>query len=228
MHTPAGITILAGAYGSGKSEVAVNYALYMARNGRTPMLADLDLVNPYFAARDERVRLEAAGIQLLAPRPDLAYGDVPSLPPEIFGIINNRQNMVIDVAGDEFGALVLGYLSSHLIRRGDYEFWLVVNPYRPFAGDLESVTETRELIEGAARIACTGIVSNPNLLEATDEDVICRGHAAVCEYADALGLPIVMLTMEEKFYPQLETQAWLGQLFPLRLFLRPDWIAQDR
>lgn len=219
---------MAGAYGSGKSEVAVNYALARAAAGHAPVLADLDLVNPYFASRDAAAEIEAAGIRLLAPRPDLAYGDVPSLPPEILGIINNRQEMIIDVAGDEFGALVLGYLSSHLMARGDYEFWLVVNPFRPFAGDLESITATKTLIEEAARMSLTGIVSNPNLLEATDIEAICEGHARVGEYAQALGLPIKMLAVEEKFFSRIELQAWIGQLFPLRLYLRPDWISDSR
>ena len=42
------ITILCGHYGTGKTNVAVNLALAMAKTSEKVTVADLDIVNPYF------------------------------------------------------------------------------------------------------------------------------------------------------------------------------------
>ena len=56
------VSIVTGHYGTGKTELAVNLALALAAEGRRVMLADLDIVNPYFRSRERRPQLEAAGI----------------------------------------------------------------------------------------------------------------------------------------------------------------------
>ena len=220
----SGLIIFAGAYGSGKSEIALNYALQRVMAEPGLMLADLDMVNPYFASRDVQELLAASGIRLLAPRPDLSFGDVPSLPTEILGLIKDGAHMIIDVAGDEFGALVLGYLSRYIIARQDYSFYLVINPYRPFTENLADVVETRALIEQAARIPYTGIISNPNLLEETDQAIILAGHRQVCEYAAELELPVSALAVNAPFYEQLISCELEVPLLQLELYLRPGWL----
>ena len=42
------LTLFAGHYGSGKTNIAVNYALHLAAEGKKVCIADLDIVNPYF------------------------------------------------------------------------------------------------------------------------------------------------------------------------------------
>ena len=46
------VTLFAGHYGSGKTNIAVNYALLLAREGRRTAIADLDIVNPYFRTKE--------------------------------------------------------------------------------------------------------------------------------------------------------------------------------
>ena len=45
------ITLFAGHYGSGKTNIAVNYALYLKNLGKDVVVADLDIVNPYFRTK---------------------------------------------------------------------------------------------------------------------------------------------------------------------------------
>ncbi len=216
----AKVVIFAGGFGSGKSEIVLNYAMQKIEKSSNLILADLDLVNPYFASRDLRYELEEKGIRVVAPGGELSFGDVPSIPAEIIGLLQGDNDMVIDLAGDEVGSLVLGYLSK-FIRKRDYEFYLVLNPYRPFAQDLESVEELKQLLEGAAHIAFTGIISNPNLLEETDLDIIQAGHEKVITYARSIKLPISCLTVEARFYDALSSD--YGEVLrAIQLYLKSD------
>lgn len=217
------LTVFAGGFGSGKSEIAINHALGLCAQGQQALLADLDLVNPYFASREVKTRLESQGIHMIAPRGDLSFGDVPSVPGEILGMLQQDQDMVIDLAGDEVGSLVLGYLSTFIQKGQDMAFYLVVNPYRPFAYDVQSLAELKDRIEAAAHINFTAVVSNPNLVEETSLDIIRRGHEKVMALSEGLGLPVAYLTVEDRFYPALFGE-YGSRLRALRLYLRPNWL----
>jgi len=217
------LVIFAGGFGSGKSEIALNQALLLTRDFEDVILADLDLVNPYFASRDVRPLLEDAGIRLVAPSGELSFGDVPSIPGEIIGLLRQENNVVIDVAGDEVGSAVLGYLSKYILAREGYEFFLVLNPYRPFAQQVQSVRDLRMQLEKAASLKFTGIVSNPNLLGETTTDIIRRGHQQVAEMALALGLPVANLTVTKEFYPELAAD-FGDRLREIKLYLKPQWL----
>ncbi|HPF20378.1 MAG TPA: hypothetical protein PLC88_03485 [Syntrophomonas sp.] len=218
----ATVTIFAGGFGSGKSELAINYALDISHFADNVILADLDLVNPYFASRNVKDMLEARGIKLLAPAGELSLGDVPSVPPEIIGFLREDVEIVIDVAGDEVGAMVLGYLSRY-IKDSDYRFYLVLNPYRPFAGNLDLVMELRVLLENAANLTFTGLISNPNLMAETNPDLIRNGHHIVTAYAQAMQLPVSWLAAEDQFYDDL-VHDFGKDLQPITRYLRPAWL----
>lgn len=218
----AKVTIFAGGFGSGKSELAINYALERSRYVDSIILADLDLVNPYFAARDVRDLLEARGIRLLAPAGELSYADVPGIPSEIIGILRGPDEVIIDVAGDEVGSMVLGYLSRYIKDR-DYVFYLVLNPYRPFARDLVSVMELKQLLEGAAHLNFTGLISNPNLMVETNPEIIRSGQQMVLDYAQAMRLPLCYITVEARFWGDLVHE--YGKILkPITLYLKPEWL----
>ena len=218
--------ILAGGYGSGKSEIALNFVLQAKAAGRDMILADLDLVNPYFASRDITEELKLRGIQVTAPEGRFQFTDLPSVPKEMIGILQNDQDILIDLAGDENGSTVLGYLSRYVRLRTGYEHWMVVNPYRPFAADL---TEMKELVAGlelVGKIPFTGIISNPNLLEETNLEVIRQGHRRVEEYSQAFQLPICRLCVEKSFYEVLFPE-YGSLLMPLNLYLRPGYLNSN-
>ncbi len=217
------LVIFAGGFGSGKSEIALNQALLLARELKDVILADLDLVNPYFASRDVRPILEDAGIRLVAPSGELSFGDVPSIPGEIIGLLRQENSMVIDVAGDEVGSAVLGYLSKYILARQGYEFFLVLNPYRPFAQEVQSVLDLRMHLEKAANLEFTGIISNPNLLGETTADIIRRGHHQVTDMAMFLDLPVANLTVTREFYPEMAA-AYGDQVRTINLYLKPQWL----
>jgi RecA/RadA recombinase len=217
------VKIFAGGFGSGKTEVALNFAVEAASKVSDVVMADLDLVNPYFVSRGVAKRLEEWGINLLAPEGSLSFGDVPHIPAHIINSINVDNHLIIDLAGDEVGSLVLGYLSRYLISRSELTFYFVINPYRPFAQNIDDLMEIKMILERAARLKFTGIISNPNLVEETDLDVIRNGHKTVLDFAEKLGLPVNYLTVRNDFYPLLFKE-YGADLKALTLYMRPDWI----
>ena len=216
MNTDKRITILCGHYGTGKTNVAVNCALALAGAGESVTVADLDIVNPYFRTLDSAADLEAAGVRMICSRFANSNVDIPSLPPDLYAITDDKsRRVVIDVGGDDSGAMVLGRLAPAIIAEDSYAMWLVVNRYRPLTPDIPSTVEVMGQIEAASGLRFTGIVNNSNLGVETDADTLL----ASVDYAEALaaatGLPLVATTVDGRLYGDLEGR--IPNLFPLTL-----------
>ena len=210
------ITILCGHYGTGKTNVAVNTALTMAKTSDKVTIADLDIVNPYFRTLDSAADLNAAGIRLICSRFANSNVDIPSLPPDLYAITDDTSHrVVIDVGGDDSGAMVLGRLAPAITAEDSYEMWLVVNCYRPMTPDVPSTVEVMGEIEAASHLKFTGIVNNSNLgVETTPQDVL-DSVAYATALAQAADLPLIATTVDERLYAELEGQ--IPDLFPLQL-----------
>ena len=216
LHNNKRLTILCGHYGTGKTNVAVNLALSMAGQGQPVTVADLDIVNPYFRTLDSAAAFDAAGIRLICSRFANSNVDIPSLPPDLYAITDDKSHrVVIDVGGDDSGAMVLGRLAPAILAEDSYEMLLVVNRYRPLTPDIPSTVEVMGEIEAASRLTFTGIMNNSNLgAETTAQDVL-DSVAYATELAQAAHLPLVATTVEQSIYPDLEGQ--IPDLFPLTL-----------
>ena len=210
------ITILCGHYGTGKTNVAVNLALAMAKTSDKVTVADLDIVNPYFRTLDSAAAFEEAGIRLICSRFANSNVDIPSLPPDLYAITDDKSHrVVIDVGGNDSGAMVLGRLAPAILAEGSYEMYLVVNRYRPMTPDVPSTIEVMGEIEAASRLKFTGIVNNSNLGAETTAAAVLASVDYAAELAQAAGLPLVATTVEQSIYPDLEGQ--IPDLFPLTL-----------
>ncbi|MBR6499106.1 MAG: hypothetical protein IKT23_05400, partial [Clostridia bacterium] len=144
------VTLFAGHYGSGKSSLAVEYALKLASEGDRTIIADLDIVNPYFRSMDSRAELESAGVDVIVSPYAGSNVDVPALPGEMYRIVDDREvKAVVDVGGDDRGALALGRLSGALKQENDYEMILVVNFLRPLTQTPEEAAQVIREIEQA-------------------------------------------------------------------------------
>lgn len=210
------VTLLCGHYGSGKTSIAVNMAYDLRRQTEHAAIADLDIVNPYFRTKDEEEELKAAGIRLICSEYAGTNVDVPALPQDIYAILDEPElKTIVDVGGDDRGALALGRLSSAIQDSGDYDMYLVINMYRPLTPDPESTVEIMHEIETAGRIRFTGIINNSNLgVSTTAEDVIASLDYAK-ETSRLSGLPVVWTSVSEKVYHELD--GTVERLLPLRL-----------
>jgi hypothetical protein len=181
------VLVFAGHFGSGKTEIAVNFALELAAMHRGQInLVDLDLVKAYFRCRLARDAVVPRGIRLVAPEGELSQADLPILLPEVAGLIKRREGTtVIDVGGDDSGARVLGSLAQ--VFPSDYELLLVVNQRRPSSENADATLAMMAEIEEAARLKVTGLVSNTHLMAETTPAIVQEGIAMCREVEQRSG-----------------------------------------
>lgn len=184
--------IFAGHYGSGKTNIAVNFALQMKKSGAAVKIADMDIVNPYFRTKDSIHVLEEAGIQLISPAFANTNVDLPALPAEMYGIIQNKDfHAVLDVGGDDRGAYALGRYVPYILEENDYEMCCVVNFHRPLTKNAEDALEVMREIEAACGIRFTAIVNNSNLGADTTAETVESSFKEAERLSELSALPII-------------------------------------
>ena len=210
------ITLFAGHYGSGKTNIAVNYALYLKSLGDDVVIADLDIVNPYFRTRDSLEELSRAGIKLISSEFASSNVDLPALPQDVYSLLDKREEKAImDIGGDDRGAYALGRYVDAIKEENDYEMLFVFNKYRPLTPDALSACEIMQEIEAACNLKFTAIVNNSNLGECTTEDVVLNSLDSAEELSELSGLPVKMTTVTENLVNNLNGK--VENLFPLNL-----------
>lgn len=221
LKNPKRITLFAGHYGSGKTNIAVNYALSLSEMGKKVEIADLDIVNPYYRTKDSEKELEKAGIRVISSEFANSNVDFPAMPGEAYSIIDNKEAFAVcDVGGDDRGAYALGRFREGITSE-DYEMYLVINKYRPLTRDVDSLIEIKEEIEAAAGIPFTAIVNNSNLGRETDAQAVLDSVSYANEASKRLGLPIKLTTVFEPIYDELKDK--IENLMPLVLQERNFW-----
>ena len=208
------LTLFAGHYGSGKTNIAVNYAISLAREGKPVCIADLDIVNPYFRTADSAAELEAAGITLVRPQYANSNVDLPALPPESYRLVRDRQTYgVMDIGGDDRGAYALGRFAPFIKEENDFCMAFVVNFCRPLTQTAQDALEVMREIEAACSLGFTCIVNNTNLGCDTDADTLDGSLELVRELSELSGLPLWFHSVREDLAPQTT----LSPVFPLQL-----------
>ena len=193
------ITVFAGHYGSGKTNIAVNYALKLRKEFDRVDIADLDIVNPYFRTKDSEKQLEKRGIHLISSEYANSNVDVPAMPSEAYAIIDDTSlRAVIDVGGDDRGALALGRYAPDILAENDYEMVFVANFYRPLTRNAKDALSVMREIEAAGGIPFTAIVNNSNVGEETAAEDLTATFKIAEELSRLSGLPVVAVTAEEK------------------------------
>ncbi len=192
------LTLFAGHYGSGKTNIAVNYAMLLAEEGKNVCIADLDIVNPYFRTKDSEKELTEKGITLISPRYANTNVDLPALPAESYRLVQDKSIFgVVDIGGDDRGAYALGRFADAIKEEGDYRMAFVINRHRPLTSTVEDTLEIMREIEMASGIRFNCIVNNSNIGSETTAQTVL----ASVEYAEAVsratGLPIWLYTVEK-------------------------------
>ena len=220
------ITLFAGHYGSGKTNIAVNYALKLKEEYDKVVIADLDIVNPYFRSKDSEKQLEARGIHLISSEYANTNVDVPAMPSEAYSIIDDKTiRAVIDVGGDDRGALAMGRYAPAILGENDYEMLLVINKYRPLTRDCASTLAVMNEIETACGMKFTGIINNSNLGDETTADDVISSAVYADEISQATGLPVRMTTVKENLYDKLKEK--VVNCTPIKLYVKQSWSKQE-
>lgn len=208
--------IICGHYGSGKTNVALNMAFELKTQGEKVAIADLDIVNPYFRTKDSAEDLKRLGIELICSEYAGSNVDIPALPQDMYAITDKTDTKyILDIGGDDRGALALGRIAPKIREENNYEMYLVVNRFRPLTRDTASVLEVIAEIEYAAKIRFTGIINNSNLGEETTAEDVFSSVKYADELAKATGLPIVLTAVDERLYNKVKDK--IPNAFSLKL-----------
>ena len=223
------VRIFIGHFGSGKTEVAVNYTLAMRQQlGQdSPLsvgIADLDVVNPYFRSREKHSLFAEKGIRVVGSSVDAPLVDVPAVSAEVNAFLeDDRWLAVLDSGGDPEGARVLGRFSGKL-RPGDYDMFLVLNARRPETRGAGQVLRLMERLEAVSRLKVTGIINNTHMLKSTGPEDLLEGDRLAREVASETGLTIRYTTVMSEV-ASVCPDSLKGTIFPLNLYMRDDWMS---
>jgi len=209
------LTLFAGHYGSGKTNIAVNYAIAMAREGKKVCIADLDIVNPYFRTKDSAKELEEAGVTLISPQFANSNVDLPALPAEAYRLVQDKSiHGVMDIGGDDRGAYALGRYVPAIKAENNYRMVFVANCCRPLTPTAEEALEVMREIEAACGLQFTDIINNSNLGHETTTETVLESLPYIEKLSKLSGLPVFAHTAEKAVAAQLTD---IPNVFPLQL-----------
>lgn len=213
------INIVTGHYGSGKTEFAINYALKLKESFGASTICDMDIVNPYFRTNDAVDFLNKKGVSVIAPEYANTNLDLPSLPSDIISVFSeNAAPSVLDVGGDDDGAIALGQFYPYLSKE-DYEMFFVINTLRPDTSSAEDIINLVKAIEYTSRCRVTSIVNNSNLAYLSSVKDIKDSLKLVDEVAKKLNLPVKYISGKPEILNEL-SNVEESQKFPLELFMQ--------
>ena len=198
------LTLFAGHYGSGKTNIAVNYALLLAKEGKKVCIADLDIVNPYFRTKDSAKVLADAGVELISPQFANTNVDLPALPAEAYRLVQDKSVYgIMDIGGDDRGAYALGRYVPGILQENDYRMVFVANCYRPLTRTPEDALEVMREIEAACGLPFTHIVNNSNLASETTPETLLDSLDYMAKLSQISGLPLMAHTVMESVADKL-------------------------
>lgn len=213
--------VLTGEAGCGKSEIAINLAFLLRdkiakgqiKSGEIHFF-DLDQTKPLFRSRESAKILEAAGITVHWKE---QYFDEPTLPGGIAErLADEACYTVLDAGGGQNGMKMLGRFTGPLNRR-DSKVYFIVNPYRPWSGEIQGIGGTRSFLTGLFPAGQVEIVSNPNLGGTTGIAEILKGHEQVKRLAEAKQ-PVTYLCVLDKFRERIQRQVDIP-VVPLKRYM---------
>lgn len=214
------ISVMIGHYGSGKTNLSVNLALTASERGNPVTLVDLDIVNPYFRAADFEELMKSHGVTLVKPLYANTNLDIPAINFDLGRLLEGEGNVILDVGGDDAGAMALGRTSDGLQTCSDIAVYCVVNCYRYLEAEPEEDCALLRDMEHASRMRATALINNSNLgSETTAADI--EQSAAYCERLSALtGLPVAFTAVKRELVDQVHMK---GTVFPVDIHVKPIW-----
>lgn len=216
------IRIFTGHFGSGKTEIALNYAMKLADAGKRVVLVDIDIVNPYFCSRDVAEILKEHGIRLISSNPSYSNAELAVVPAEVFSVFNDKSyDVVIDAGGDDQGATVLGQYNRYF-REEPYDMYFVINNNRPLTANNEDTKDYLRSIEIASRLKVNYLISNTNMSYETQSSDIIKGDIETEKLSEEIHIPHKYTVCTRDIAEQVKGKI-KGEIFPIDIYMKPPW-----
>ena len=212
------INIITGHYGSGKTNFSANLAVCLAEHGEKVTVVDLDIVNPYFRSADFGKLFSGRNIELIAPMYANSNLDIPAISFDLERIASDEGYVVIDVGGDDAGAIAIGrYAEAFSDYSEKIDMLYVVNCRRFLTRTADEALELMYEIEAAASMKHTAVVNNTNLLYETTAEVLESSEKFAAEIAEKAGLPIAYTCVP------MDIDANVTNPFPVEIYVKKPW-----
>jgi cellulose biosynthesis protein BcsQ len=194
------IEVYTGAYASGKSEIAINRALYLHRQGVELTLVDLDTVEPAYTLRPIKKQLQSLGLSVVAHDREDSFGLGESgtyIIPSQKMCLHRKENLILDVGYGSGGLDVLTLLED-LPDEPDVRLYMVINPCKFETSSVENIIEHVQwsTIGQKQTWKLTGFICNPHFSDQTQVEDIIKGYKIVKEASEKLNIPILAINMQ--------------------------------
>ena len=224
------VYVLIGNYGSGKSELALNFAFNAAARGERTELLDLDMVNTYFRLTEQGRMARMKEIRLVSPNYACSGIETLSLPAEVASAFAmDWDTVVFDVGGDSTGSTALGRYCQDFeaLEPGSLEVLNVVNTRRPLAGTVEKIMKLQEEMQIHSRLKITGMVNNTNLASATSPADLRDGYEIIKQVSELTGVPVQYTSgkkeMLDAFLAEGHDPKYIGTPLAIDTYMQRDW-----
>ena len=224
------VKVLIGNYGSGKSELALNFAMQAAARGDRTELLDLDMVNTYFRLTERGKMVEQKEIRLVSPNFACSGIETLSLPAEVSSaFVLDWDTVIFDVGGDDVGATALGryHRDFMALEPGALEVLNVVNIRRPLASTVEKIHRLQEGMQPHARLQITGMINNTNLSTMTSADDLWDGYELLRQVVELTGIPVAYTTGKkdilDAFLARDPDPKYVGKPVAIDVYMHRDW-----
>lgn len=222
--------VLIGNYGSGKTELALNFAIKAAERGERTELLDLDMVNTYFRLTERGKMTRMKEIRLISPNFACSGVETLSVPAEVASAFAmDWDTVVFDVGGDPTGANALGryYQDFMALEEGALEVLNVVNTRRPLAGTVEKIVKLQQDMERYSRLKITGMINNTNLSTATSEADLRDGYEIIKQVSIETGKPVLYTSGKKEFLDKFLAEGhdpkYIGTPIAIDTYMQRDW-----
>lgn len=224
-------TLLAGHYGSGKTNCAMQLAFDLSAAGKKVTLVDLDIVNPYFRSSDYSAALDAAHIEVIGPNFARTALDTPSLSPRVQAVFESQHNadyVIFDVGGDDAGATALGRYHRYF-ESVDYQMIGVINHFRNLTQTAEETCAVLGEIETACSLTMSALINNSHVHKLTTLPNIEEGERYAREVSEQCGKELLCSTIPANLLSQTsgvkDTPLKESVLYPIKIHVQTPWDA---
>lgn len=216
------IRIFTGHFGSGKTELSINFAINLASEGKRVAIVDLDIVNPYFCTRDIKTELEDKGIRVIASDSKLSNAELMVVPAEVLAVFNDKSyEVVMDIGGDAQGAVVLGQYNKYLSEE-PYDMYFVINNNRPLTSNNDDTEEYIRDIQLTSRLKVTHLISNTNMSYETSAEDIINGDRLASKLSKKLNIAHKYTVCRRNLIDQVQGKVE-GEIYPIDIFMKLPW-----
>lgn len=213
------ITILAGHYGSGKSEISVNLAI----NKQVDYIVDLDIINPYFRSRALHELFTTHDIHLVESTiKGMLNSDMPYVSGEsVIPFVRSDISAIYDLGGTENGGRVLIQFRDRMRDLDEIDLLYVVNIFRPETDSVKKIIDAIHLLEGESQLRVTGVINNSNIMQYTTLEDVVKGQEILKEVTKELNIPIKYTVIEEHHHFDFEFE---GEFLKLKRLVAEKWL----